>query len=168
MNAIVIERSKRLGIFTEMSSVEVRVEVVRTSAHNPSGKACEILAVLQGTTASSLVFRDLQGEQADLEKITTADVLIVYGDDTESLCQAVQQLRGARLVCPIISYRDERYHADNAKLLMAGYDDIFDSAMPIEELIARVQGLHNRAKVYEQRFSQQTTSRRVRDRKSVV
>lgn len=111
------------------------------------------LAELQGRGLPAPEMSDLRGEQSELEKVAAADVVIVYGDVTEQLRRSVEQMRAARLTFPIVAFRDERCQPDNPELLRAGFDDVFDSSMPMEEIAARVKGMYERAQVYQRRNS---------------
>lgn len=144
----------------QASAAWMQVEIVADEGRVLSDECGHILAILQGRGAVSPELCNLRGEQADLEKVAAADLVLVYGDDTAKMCRAVESMRAARLVFPIVAFREVRCQPDNAELLRAGYDDVIDPSMPLDEVIARLRSLHERAQVYERRLSQGLSLRR--------
>lgn len=137
----------------------MKVEVLLAGGEVPADAMVRTLALLQGR-GTAPEFRDLRGEQSELEKVAAADVVIVHGNNTEQLRRAVEQMRAARLTFPIVALRDERCQPDNAELLRAGFDDVFDCSVELDEIVARVRSLHERSQIYERRNSQGLSLRR--------
>lgn len=142
-----------------VNSSWMKVEILRAGGDSLSDSTTRTLTILQGRGASP-EFRDLRGEQSELEKVAAADIVIVYGNDTEQLRRTIEQMRAARLTFPIVALREQRDQASNADLLRAGYDDIYDSSVELDELVARVRSLHERSQIYERRNSQGLSLRR--------
>lgn len=138
----------------------LRIEAVSAGNATLSEQGARALATLQGQPDGVPVMRDLKGDQSELEKVASADVVVVCGNDAALMQRAVQYMRAARLTFPIIAFVEEFDRAARVELLQAGFDDIFDGMMSVEEIMARASGLYERSRIYAERNAHNLPLRR--------
>lgn len=122
------------------------------------------LAVLPGAPAlhefSGLVGLDAQAgisstNSADSHaKKGFGDLLLVLGGQFEQLSETVRRLRNAGARGAIVACVRAADARDRARLLFAGYDDVFDTTLDEAEIAARLHMLQERTAVYDQQHKQ--------------
>lgn len=141
-------------------SPRLRIETVAAGPVTLSGQSLRALAKLQGRSGEAPAMRDLKGDQAELEKVASAELVIVCGNEKSRMQRAVEHMRAARLTFPIVAFAEGLDRVERVELLQAGFDDIFDDGMTVGEIVARAKALHERSRIYAERIAHNLPLRR--------
>lgn len=142
------------------NALRLRIETVAAGDATLSEQSLRALAKLQGRPGETPAMRDLKGDQAELEKVASAELVIVCGNEKGRMQRAIEQMRAARLTFPIVAFAEGLDRLERVELLQAGFDDIFDDAMTVEEILARAKALHERSRIYAERIAHNLPLRR--------